>query len=277
MKPEWKIHRRFLTAGDIQLCCVDFGGNGEDGPPALLLHGLAGRGNEWRSTASWLTQHCHVFALDQRGHGMSDKTSFDYTYDAYVHDAIDVIEQVSSAPVILIGQSMGGKTAFLTAARRPDLVRGLIVVEAKVSEDPEAQKLVRDWFARWPVPFPTLADAKSFFGGNTLTGETWIEFLEERPDGYWPLCDSERLLAGLTQSSANDYWPEWEQITCPTLLVGGERSIFSQGEMQEMARRIPRGRYIVIPDAGHDLHLEQPEAWRRVAEEFLSELELDGR
>jgi pimeloyl-ACP methyl ester carboxylesterase len=46
--------------------------------------------------------------------------------------------------------------------------------------------------------------------------------------------------------------------------------------MQKMACRIPHGRYITIPDAGHDLHLEQPDTWRQVAEEFLRALETGG-
>jgi pimeloyl-ACP methyl ester carboxylesterase len=73
--------RLFLRSKNTRLCCVDFGGKGS---PVLLLHGLAGRANEWYSTAQWLTQRCHVFALDQRGHGMSQKGLSDYSREAYV-------------------------------------------------------------------------------------------------------------------------------------------------------------------------------------------------
>ncbi len=54
------MRRVFLNGDDGRLCCVDFGGTGR---PMLLLHGLAGRSNEWRETASWLTTHGHVVAL----------------------------------------------------------------------------------------------------------------------------------------------------------------------------------------------------------------------
>jgi pimeloyl-ACP methyl ester carboxylesterase len=58
---------------------LDFGG---EGPPLLLLHGLAGRANEWHSTAQRLTQQGHVPALDQRGHGRGEKGLADYSRDA---------------------------------------------------------------------------------------------------------------------------------------------------------------------------------------------------
>ena len=79
--------RLFLKSHNVHLCCIDFGGNGS---PVLLLHGLAGRANEWHSTAQWLTHHRHVFALDQRGHGRSEKGLDDYSRDAYVNDVIAV-------------------------------------------------------------------------------------------------------------------------------------------------------------------------------------------
>lgn len=108
--------RLFLKSNQVRLCCIDFGGTGA---PILLLHDLAGRANEWHSTAQWLIHQGHVFALDQRGHGQSEKGLDDYSRDAYIQDVIAVIKQFHLAPVLLIGQSMGGQNAFLVAARRP--------------------------------------------------------------------------------------------------------------------------------------------------------------
>jgi pimeloyl-ACP methyl ester carboxylesterase len=132
------------------------------------LHGLAGRGSEWQSTARWLSEHGHVFALDQRGHGRSEKGLSEHSREVYVRDVIAVIEQLRLAPVLLIGQSMGGQNAFLVAARRPHLLRALVVVEAGASPNPSARQLVGRWLSSWPLPFPSLADARACFGGDTL-------------------------------------------------------------------------------------------------------------
>ncbi|HLI05014.1 MAG TPA: alpha/beta hydrolase [Ktedonobacteraceae bacterium] len=67
---------------------------------------------------------------------------------------------------------------------------------------------------------------------------------------------------------------EWKHISCPTLVIGGANSFIPRDELQEMARSLPDGRYIQIPNAGHDLHLEQPEAWRQAAKPFLRALKV---
>jgi pimeloyl-ACP methyl ester carboxylesterase len=265
--------RLYLDVRGVRLCCVDFGG---EGPPVLLLHGLAGRANEWRSTAVWMTEGYRVLALDQRGHGMSDKDVGDYSRGAYVDDVVTVIERLG--PVVLVGQSMGGLNAFLAAARRPDLVRALVVVEASPGgPDPKAPGRVGSWLDSWPVPFPTLADARAFFGGDTLYAQTWLEVLEEHPEGYRPQFRRESMVASVADVAERDYWNEWERIRCPTLCVGGARGYVAEEELSEMARRIPSGSYARVPDAGHDLHLERPEAWRGVVESFLSSTVADPR
>lgn len=267
------VRRLFLDVDSVRLCCMDFGG---EGPAVLLVHGLAGRGNEWRSTAEWLRRAHRVFALDQRGHGQSEKPTGDYSRDAYVRDLIGVIERLQPRPALLIGQSMGGINAFLAAARRPDLVRGLIAVEASPAANPSAQRNARTWLEGWPLPFPTLADAKAFFGGDTLYAQTWLEVLEERPDGYWPQFDIESMAQSMADVVAGDHWDEWERVRCPTLVVGGANSFVPQEELREMVQRNPHARFAQIADAGHDLHLEQPEAWREAAEEFLRKLSEGG-
>src|SRR5271166_2589589 len=122
------VESRFVFQNrDVRLSCVDFGG---DGTGVLLLHGLCGCADEWRATAAWLRDEHHVFALDQRGHGSSKKAVKDYTLEAYATDAIAAIEHLQEGPMTLIGQSMGGVHALIAAARRPDLCRALIVIEA---------------------------------------------------------------------------------------------------------------------------------------------------
>jgi pimeloyl-ACP methyl ester carboxylesterase len=261
------IEYRHITTEGARLCLLDYGG---DGAPVLLLHGLAGRASEWWETARWLSRTHRVYAVDQRGHGASQISRARFSRDAFVQDVISVIEQIDIAPVILIGQSMGGLHAFLVAARRPDLVRALIVAEASPSPNPSAPTAVKRWLESWPVPFPTREDAQEFFGGDTLYARTWASMLEKSADGYRPSFRIEEMVAAIADVASHDHWSEWEQITCPTLVVGAERGAIPAEQVELM---IASGSsYAQVPDAGHDVHLEQPERWRDAVEAFLSAL-----
>lgn len=264
MTPEW----RTLERPGCRLRSVDFGGNGR---PVLLLHGLAGHAREWDETASWLTSDHRVVALDQRGHGRSERSPSDVSRSAFVDDAEAWIEALDLAPVVLIGQSLGAHTAFLAAARRPDLVGALVVAEATPQADPGAPAGVASWLESWPVPFASQGDATAYFGGsNSLWARAWTAGLEQTDDGLRPAFDIPVMVAALDESSRVSYWEEWEQIRCPTLIVrakGGEGCPATYGRM---TRLLPGSRLVEIPDAGHDVHLDQPARWRAAVEDFLA-------
>jgi pimeloyl-ACP methyl ester carboxylesterase len=117
-------------------------------PGVLLLHGLMGRASHWASTARWLSERYRAVALDQRGHGQSDKPPrAAFTRDAYVEDAEAALEQLDLAPTVLIGHAMGALTAWQLAARRPDLVRGVIICDMRASAlGAASQREWGEWF-----------------------------------------------------------------------------------------------------------------------------------
>jgi pimeloyl-ACP methyl ester carboxylesterase len=102
-----------LQAGDTRLAVHDPGG---PGLPLLPLHGLAGYGGEWSTICAALGNGFRPVQVDQRGHGASERRPTDLTQGAFVADAAAVIRSLSAGPVVLIGQSLGGLTALLTAA-----------------------------------------------------------------------------------------------------------------------------------------------------------------
>ena len=72
-------------------------------------------------------------------------------------------------------------------------------------------------------------------------------------------------------AAADARWDEWRQIQAPTLIVRGERGDLSQEEAAEMARALPTAKLVTLP-GGHDVHLDEPEAWRAAVEGFLARL-----
>jgi pimeloyl-ACP methyl ester carboxylesterase len=265
-----------LDRDGVRLACRHFGGGGQ---PVLLLHGLAGHADEWAQTASWLTRRCRVEALDARGHGRSERAPADVSLDAQVADAAFVIERLGLRPVVLVGQSLGGVTALVLAAEQPDLVRGLVLVDASPSGGPEeaesAAAEISAALQRWPVPCRSRAAALDFFGerfGSPLAAAAWADGLEQRDDGWWPRFEVEVMARTLLEALREPIWDRWEHIGCPTLVVRAGKGIVEPDIAREMIARLPGAGLVEIADAAHDLHLDRPDEWRETLSDFLDAL-----
>ncbi|WP_060884275.1 alpha/beta fold hydrolase [Streptomyces caniscabiei] len=278
-------------AGGVSLAAWEFGdppksGEPEPRPGVLLLHGLMGRASHWAPTARWLSERRRAIALDQRGHGQSAKPEqAAYTREAYVEDAEAAVEQLGLAPVVLIGHAMGALTAWQLAARRPDLVSGLIICDMRASAlGAASQREWENWFKAWPLPFATLADVRKWFGEDDpwverpspSRGEFYAEVMHEGPDGWRPVFDPEQMLTTRETWVYDAHWEELTQVRCPALVVRGLDGELGRAESQEMVRVLPRGQYAEVADAGHLVHYDQPDAWRSAIEPFLDGLEGDG-
>lgn len=248
-------------------------------PGVLLLHGLMGRAAHWATTARWMSARYRAVGLDQRGHGQSDKPAEGpYDRGAFVDDAEAAVEQLGLPPLALVGHAMGALTAWQLAARRPDLVRALVIADMRPSPlGEQSQREWEEWFASWPVPFATLADVRRWFGEDDPSlerpspsrGEFFAEVMTEQADGWRPVFSRRQMLQARETWVHDAHWDELGQVQCPTLVVRGLDGELGRAEAQEMVRVLPRGIYAEVPDAGHLLHYDRPEEWRRVVEPFL--------
>jgi pimeloyl-ACP methyl ester carboxylesterase len=254
-----------LERGDVSLHALDFGGRG---PPVILLHGLAGYAGEWVDTASWLCESHRVIAPDHRGHGESTRTPSTVAPEAFAADVSAWLDALGFERATVLGQSFGGLIAFLTATRHPERLARLVVAEASPAPDPSAEADVRGWLESWPLPFPDVEAAIQFFGGGSVRARAWALGLEPREDGLWPRFDQATVLEALRESSG-EHWDDWDSIRCPTLIVRGEHGMTAE-DAEAMASRLSHAAVETVPNAGHDVHLEQPAAWRAVVEPFLA-------
>ncbi|MEU7388964.1 alpha/beta fold hydrolase [Streptomyces tanashiensis] len=252
---------RTLVRDGVRLSCRDWGEQGGSGPDTLLLHGLAGHSGEWDDVARLLRDAGHrVVALDQRGHGSSERRPADVSRAAYVADVVAVVEELGLVRPLLVGQSLGGHTALLTAAAHPGLPRALVLVEAGPGRaEPDVAEQIGGLLGAWPVPFPSREAAVAYLGdGNRAIGEGWAGGLEERDGGFWPRFDPDVMVRSLDENSRRAFWEEWAAVDCPGLAVLGENGIIGADEYAEMVRLRPALHGVSLPGAGHDVHLERP-------------------
>lgn len=229
-------------------------------PTILFLHGLAGHGGEWKPVCGLLDDSIGVIAPDQRGHGESwigSKVEVDRS--AYVCDAVSLIEEFAGRPVIVVGQSMGGLVSTYLAARRPDLVRHLVLIEAGIRPMRQADiKALEAWFDRWPARFADEEEAAQFFGSDKTSTPAWVDGLARTPKGLVRRFDPETMLTAMRALASTSRTAEWGEISAPTTLIRAGNSVITDDEIDEMVAAQPNTQVIEIEDGGHDVHLDQP-------------------
>lgn len=220
-----------VQAGGIRLAYRVWGDPAA--PPVVLVHGRCGDSRTWTRIAERLAAGHRVYAVDFRGHGLSDWPGR-YSLELFRDDLHAFLEARNLAGATVVGHSMGGAAAYLLAGRQPGLIGRLVLEEA-------------------PPPFPL----------DPPRGPV------ERPDGEldfdWPVVPS-------IDAQLNDPDPAGRErlagITAPTLVIGGgPGSQIDQADLAWMARRIPGCRLVTI-DAGHLVHTERPEEFLAALRSF---------
>ncbi|MDQ0921575.1 pimeloyl-ACP methyl ester carboxylesterase [Pseudarthrobacter sp. W1I19] len=248
----------------VQINYFDTGGQG---PPVVILHGLAGGAKEFFPTARALTGF-RTILLELRGHGRSTTRPVDLSRDVFVADVAHVIETAAAAPVALVGQSLGGHTAMLVAAKRPDLVSRLVLLESGAGGSSQVENMqLGEFFRSWPVPFSSRTAAREFLGAGPLA-EAWADDLKETAAGYWPRFHPD-VMAGTMDGLIQPRWQEWQAVSAPTLVIYGENGMFSEEEKAAFVSSRPGTLRVDLPAASHDGHLDAFEPWIAALRTFL--------
>jgi pimeloyl-ACP methyl ester carboxylesterase len=249
--------RREFSRDGVRLSYLD---NEADGPVVMLLHGLAGCGDEFVPTAEAMGRRYRFILPDLRGHGASTRQPADLSRGAFTADAAALIRHVSpDRPVALGGQSMGGHTAILAAAFCPTLVGRLVSLEATVAGGSDPKRL-GDYFRSWPRPFASAEAAREFLGEDALS-RSWIAHLESVPGGgLVPPFEAgvmEAIMAGVFEPC----WPQWQSVKAPATAVFAANGMFSAEEQTAFIAARPGTRHVVLSGGSHDAHLDDTAEW----------------
>jgi pimeloyl-ACP methyl ester carboxylesterase len=243
-----------LDRGDVRLRVLDFGGTG---PAVFALHGLCGTAAEWGRLAACL-KDSRLIALDLRGHGSSTRRPSNVTLAEIAQDAAFVIDALGLGAVTLVGQSIGGRVALCLAARRPDAVRSLVLIEASPARDEQIPRWIAAWPSQWPDAFDRREEAVAFFDRWKLDAQAWTQNLIARDGKLFPAFDADVMLRLIEDVGQHAYWDEYAAIASPILLVRGEHGTMRARDVERMIASNARARSVEVTAAAHDVHLEQP-------------------
>jgi esterase len=235
------------------------------GPPTLLLHGIGNYGRYWDLFADAVGGRLTLVAPDARGHGESGRPADRYAPADFTADALAVLDAAGIERALLVGHSMGGLHSINLAARHPERVRALVIVDASPDPLPDGAERARRLLTGRPARFRDPVEARAYlertspgYPAAVYENRLAFAFREENGALVWRSDPAalERIMRG--RMPTEDRWDALATIACPTLVVRGTRSnVLSEDVAQHMVQTLADGRLMEL-DAGHNVPLDRP-------------------
>ena len=269
---------RHVVLDGMRLHFVNWGTAGF--PPVLFLHGGGLTARTWDLVCLALRTSFHCLALDQRGHGDSEwSPGLDYGTAAHVADLEELIAHLRLDRPVLVGQSMGALNALTYAERHAAELGGLVLVDMTPNVRLEGTQRIFD-FVTAPAELDSVEAfverAKQFNPRRDprLLRRSLLHNLRQLPNGKWTWKYDRRHMTRERLASLRDQvgrlWEMIGTVTCPTLVVRGERSdVVTPESAAALASALPDGESVTIADAGHTVQGDNPRGLAEALEPFL--------
>ncbi len=250
----------------------EYGSYSDRHPTLILLHGLLGSSSNWLSLARQLADDFHLLVPDLRNHGRSPHHP-EVGYPALAEDLAELIDEQGLDSALLIGHSMGGKTAMWLALHQPQRVSGLVVVDiAPVRYANRFQQIYEALHAVDRATVGSRAEADQVLAGY-LDEVGLRQFLLQNlhlQDGEWGWRMNLQALAAGMDAIVDFPLQSEPSYSGPTLFIYGEQSDYVEPQSKQVISRLfPDARMSCIRNAGHWVYAEQPQAFSSLLSSFL--------
>lgn len=246
-----------------------------EGQPLVIIHGLFGSADNWRSLARRFASSYDVIAVDLRNHGHSPQSPV-HTYPELAADTRELLDTLDIPRAHLLGHSMGGKTAMQFALDYPERVERLIIADIapvnygnhghdaifqglfsvdteSLSSRREADEQLAKHVENPGIRAFLLKSLKRDSDGNF----DWLFNLQSLYENHYLIADAPAL--------------DHKIFKGPSLFINGENSNYVKAEYHAVIEQhFPAARYHTIANCGHWLHAEQPNTFADQVESFLS-------
>jgi 3-oxoadipate enol-lactonase len=241
--------------------------------PLLFSHGLLWSLRMYDAQVAHLRGRYRCVAYDHRGQGRSRDDDSSYDMEKLSDDAAQLIERLGIAPCFFVGLSMGGFVGLRLAARRPELLRGLVLIESAADAEPHglkyrAMELItrRLGYSILLAPIMKIMFGRSFLRDPARAADR--RAMEESILALDPARTKRALEAVVTRRGVEDLLPS---IRVPTLVLhGAEDAAIVEARARRSASLIPGALWVDLPRAGHTATVEEPAAVNAALDAFLS-------
>ena len=243
------------------------------GKPFVILHGFLGMSDNWKTLGNQFAKHFEVHLIDQRNHGRSFHDN-DFYYEALAEDLKHYFDTYNIKDAILLGHSMGGKTAMLFATQFPELVSKLIVADISPRFYPIHHDAILEGLNS--LDFTSLnsrgqADKQlANYVAETGTRQFLLKNL------YWIEKGTLALrinLEALTKnvSEVGEALPLHSKFEGDTLFLRGDKSEYIGNQDESIIKtHFPEAKIETISNAGHWLHAENPKEFYTAVTNFVN-------
>jgi len=248
-----------------------------DRPALVFLHGFMGRGEDWLPAARLFSNHYHCILPDLPGHGdnVFPIPAGPYSLDSLA-DELDAFVDGIPSPIVLAGYSLGGRITLAYACRRPKKLKAFVLESAspgisealarseRLSLDAERARQILS------AGLPAFAE-RWYQAGLWASLQAHPDLLRatiadrSRNDAGWMA----KLIVDLSPGRVPDLWPCLPQLDLPCLLLAGDLDPKYPQLMTRMAAHLKNARISRIDAAGHNIHLEAPEAFAGEVDAYL--------
>jgi pimeloyl-ACP methyl ester carboxylesterase len=240
------------------------------GVPLVLLHGALVDRGFWRERIAGLATEFDVINCDLPGHGAAARLTEPTSVRAMAEAVLATLDSLGVADAVIVGHSLGGMVAQELALSAPERVQALVLVDTwcrprgYLGEPFPFRTVYLHWAIR---AFPTAPLIELMAVGVAARTPLIVEYARQAMGVH--NADREAFLHIWDAATEFDSHGRLGRISCPTLVVASDSYIFTTVQAQRMAANIPKANLAVIPNTGHWVSWDNPEAFDAAVLEFL--------
>ena len=249
---------------------------GEGKEVIVFSHGLLWSHKMFQAQVDVLKKQYTVIAYDHRGQGQSEVSPETYDMDLLTQDALELIDKVACQAVHFVGLSMGGFVGMRLAARYPDKVKSLILLETSANPEP-VENLPKYKFLNGIVKYVGVVSFVAKKVMPIMFAQSWLENPKNKDAyNYW-IKELQSNKKSITKSVEAVIYrkgveEEIRSIKSPTMVVVGDEDVATKPEKAKFIQMsIPNAVLHMIPGAGHSSCIEKPDEVTKLISEWLTE------